>query len=63
MAAFGVEFLNGVVEDPDRWDPAEFLRSDGTLVDHAITEGLSPEDRLTAVATFDGSALSNAQAR
>ncbi|GAF95871.1 unnamed protein product, partial [marine sediment metagenome] len=36
---FGITFINGFVEDPDTWDPIEFHRDDGTLMDHAITRG------------------------
>jgi hypothetical protein len=56
-AAFGVEFLNGFVEDPETWDPVVFRRAEGTLTDHPVTYGLEPLDRVNAVATFDGSAF------
>jgi hypothetical protein len=55
--AFGVEFLNGVVEDPQRWDPAVFRRDNGTLLDHPITRGTRKQAGLQTVATFDGSAF------
>jgi hypothetical protein len=51
---FGMEFLNGYVEDPETWDPIVFRRSEGTLVNHPVTDGGSTVD---AVATFDGSAF------
>ena len=54
---FGIEFLNGVVEDPQRWDPAVFRRDNGTLLDHAITRGAAKHAGLQTVATFDGSAF------
>jgi hypothetical protein len=61
--AFGIEFLNGYVEDPDTWAPIVFRRVDGTLVSHPITDGGSTTNRIEAVATFDGSAFRAAAAR
>jgi hypothetical protein len=61
--AFGIEFLNGYVEDPDTWEPIVFRRVDGTLVSHPITDGGSATDRVEAVATFDGSAFRAAAAQ
>lgn len=55
--AFGMEFLNGYVEDPETWEPIVFRRVDGTLVSHPVTDGGSTTDRVDAVATFDGSAF------
>lgn len=55
--AFGVEFLNGYVEDPQTWDPIVFRRVEGTLGSHPVTDGGSTTDRVDAVATFDGSAF------
>lgn len=54
-AAFGLEILNGLVEDPQTWDPARFDRATGTLADHPITRGLAFDS--DAVATFDGAAF------
>lgn len=56
-AAFGLRFLNGYVEDPATWEPIVFHRDDGTLRSHAVTNGASADHRVTAVATFDGSAF------
>lgn len=55
--AFGIEFLNGLVEDPQRWDAAVFRRDNETLVDHAITRGTPTQAGLQTVATFDGAAF------
>lgn len=55
--AFGMEFLNGYVEDPETWEPIVFRRVEGTLVSHPVTDGGSTTDRVDAVATFDGSAF------
>lgn len=55
--AFGLEFLNGYVEDPETWGPIVFQRDDGTLGSHPITDGGSTADRVDVVATFDGSAF------
>jgi hypothetical protein len=56
-AALGLEILNGLVEDPARWDPATFSRTDDTLMDHPITGGSAGYCRVQAVATFDGAAF------
>jgi hypothetical protein len=56
-AAFGIEFLNGFVEDPETWDPVVFRRDDGTLRDHAVIRGFASGGRVDSVATFDGSAF------
>lgn len=55
--AFGLEFLNGYVEDPQTWAPIVFRRTEGTLVQHPVTDGGSMTDRIDAVATFDGAAF------
>jgi acetyl esterase/lipase len=55
--AFGLEFLNGYVEDPKTWEPIVFRRAEGSLVAHPVTDGESASDRVDAVATFDGSAF------
>jgi len=57
VAAFGIEFLNGFVEDPETWDPVVFRRAEGTLTEHPVTDGFAPLDRISTVATFDGSAF------
>jgi hypothetical protein len=54
---FGITFINGFVEDPDTWDPIEFHRDDGTLMDHAITRGGGKHEAIDSVATFSGAAF------
>lgn len=50
--AFGVRFSNGVPRDPkDSSGRLLFRRADGTLIDHAITRGISE------VATFTGTSF------
>jgi hypothetical protein len=56
-AAFDIRFRNGIVEDPDTWDPAVFVRPDGTLADHPITWGRIPAAEVHRVGTFDGAAF------
>ena len=52
--AFGVEFLNGCVEDPATWEPVMFRRSTGTLVRHQVTDGVSTERLCGLVPDFVG---------
>jgi hypothetical protein len=58
-ARFGVPYVDGFALDPrPHWDGVTvFRRSDGSLADHAITNGRSPAERVDSVATFTGSAL------
>jgi len=62
--AFGVEMLDGHVEDAGNAAPElpgaafiEFTRAKGTLADHAITRGRGASESLTRVVTFGGTAL------
>lgn len=55
--AFGFEFSNGLVIDPELWGPVIFHRSDGSLVDHPITQGRSEGEQVNSVASFWGSAF------
>lgn len=53
---FGVEFTNGYTVDP-RASPGIgdlFLRADSTLLDHPVTRGRTPAERVDSVATFTG---------
>lgn len=56
-AAFGVEFHNGLARDSAGPPPDIFSRGSGTLLDHPITRGWSPDGRVEAVATFVGQAF------
>lgn len=56
-AVFGIELLNGYVEDPDTWTPIVFSRSAGSLASHPVTDGGGDRDRVESVATFDGAAF------
>ena len=59
-ASFGIEVNNGYVlhgSPSEEEQPIVFNRSDGTLGDHAITNGSGPEERVDRVATFTGSAF------
>lgn len=57
-AAFGIEFRNGFVTTPDgQMGTITFLRSTGTLKDHAIAQGRDASERIGRVATFTGSAF------
>jgi hypothetical protein len=57
-AAFGIEFLNGYVEDPETWAPTVFRRDDGTLVAHPVTDGIEQLDRVDAVSAEPSVSLS-----
>lgn len=54
---FGFRFLDSFVEDSETGDPVEFRRSDGTLLDHAITRGFDQDTEIDFVATFVGQAF------
>ncbi|HTM48569.1 MAG TPA: hypothetical protein VL285_07815, partial [Bryobacteraceae bacterium] len=56
--ALGVRFINAFVSDSRPQPPPDvFSRGDGSLADHAITEGRSARERIESVATFGGSAF------
>lgn len=55
-ARFGVPFIDGFAIDPKGWVTV-FRRSDGSLANHAITNGRSPAERVDSIATFTGSAF------
>jgi hypothetical protein len=55
--AFGLEILNGLVEDPNTWDPAVFTRGDRTLAAHVVTGDAPGYARVDGAATFDGAAF------
>lgn len=53
--AFGLEFSDGFAVAPDRsGEPFVFSRGDGTLGNHPIVEGRSPDERVDSIATFTG---------
>ena len=57
---FGIEIHDGYVLNgppPGIPEPILFQRSDGTLTDHPLTNGRDPSDRVSSVATFNGSAF------
>ena len=56
--AFGVEFSNGYARD-GRWRPGKVATFGGNagLAECAITRGRFPEEKVTSVATFGGSAF------
>ncbi len=54
--AFGIEVSNGHARDSVT-GPMIFSRSNGTLIDHVITNGFSPAERIESVATFGGAAF------
>jgi len=56
-AAFGVKWVNGYAIDPASNGPMIFKRADGSLADHAITNGRDSSERIDSVATFTGSAF------
>jgi hypothetical protein len=67
-AAFDVEVSNGYAVDSVKLHeptpasvaqaaPVVFRRTDGTLAEHPITDGRSPEERVDSVATWVGSAF------
>jgi len=56
--AFGVRFSDGFAyEQRDYTPPDMFIRSNGTLRPHFITDGRTPSERVDSVATFSGSAF------
>lgn len=61
-AVFGMTFINGFVEDPNTWDPVEFHRAEGMLVDHAITRGGGSHEAINLIATFSGAAFTTEDA-
>jgi hypothetical protein len=68
--AFGVDMAKGVTEDTVQCAPSTsaagrrepstlyFTRGNGLLLDHPITNGRKPEDRVATVETFTGQSLS-----
>jgi hypothetical protein len=57
-AAFGVHYSPGhALHERTQADPMIFMRSDGTLAEHPITNGRSKSERVDSVATFTGSAF------
>lgn len=56
--AFGVHYFDGFALDSrDQGGPTMFRRSDGSLGNHAITNGRTPEERIDSIASFTGSAF------
>jgi hypothetical protein len=58
--SFGIEVTNGYVMQgppPGRPGPMLFLKKDGSLADHFLTEGQGPDEQVQRVATFAGSAF------
>ena len=58
--SFGIEVSNGYVlsgPPPGRREPILFQTTNGTLADHPITRGRSPDEVVRSVATFAGSAF------
>ncbi|HEX8475220.1 MAG TPA: DUF4350 domain-containing protein [Pyrinomonadaceae bacterium] len=57
-AAFGLRWNNGFAVEPNAASGTMiFKRADGTLIDHAITNGRTKAERVESVATFTGSAF------
>jgi hypothetical protein len=60
---FGVEMGGGMVEDPGHHEPSlgdshlVFTRANGLLLDHPVTRGRSPAERVGRVLTFTGQSL------
>jgi hypothetical protein len=60
---FGVDMRNGMVEDPKHHEPTlgdshlVFSRANGLLLDHCITQGRNPTERIERVLTFTGQSL------
>jgi hypothetical protein len=60
---FGVDMGNGMVEDPKHHEPSlgdshlVFSRANGLLLDHPITRGRNPADRIERVLTFTGTSI------
>lgn len=58
--SFGIQVNNGYVLNgffSGRERPIVFRRSDGTLIDHPITNGRDPSEKVQSAATFAGSAF------
>ncbi len=58
--SFGIQVNDGYVlsgPPPGRREPILFQKSDGTLADHLLTRGRSPDEAVHTVATFAGSAF------
>ncbi len=58
--SFGIQVNNGYVLNgyfSGRERPIVFRRSDGSLIDHPITNGRDPSEKIQSVATFAGSAF------
>lgn len=57
-AAFGIKFTNGYVRSQlNRTGPDVFRRAEGSLQEHAITNGRNAAEKVDEVATFTGSAF------
>lgn len=56
-AAFGFRFNNGFAIDTTSRDVTIFRRSDGSLLDHAITRGRGASERVDSIRTFTGQAF------
>jgi hypothetical protein len=56
-SAFGAHWSNGYAQDPSSGGLIVFKRSDGSLGEHAITNGRNSAERIDQVATFAGSAF------
>ena len=57
-ARFGLLFINGYAQDAETGrGRMTFRRSDGSLRDHAISNGRRPEERIESVTTFTGQAF------
>jgi hypothetical protein len=56
--AFGIVFLNGfAVEAWDKGGTTDYTRADGSLADHPITRGRSPDEAVRSVRAFTGQAF------
>lgn len=56
--AFGIVFLNGfALEAWDKSGTTDYIRADGSLADHPITRGRSPEEAVSSVRAFTGQAF------
>ena len=56
-SAFGFQVSNGFAMDTTSQEPFVFRRSDGSLANHPISNGLGPEMRVDSVASFTGEAF------
>jgi hypothetical protein len=62
-ARFGVDMRNGMVEDAKHREPTLgdshliFTRANGLLLEHPITQGRNPSERIERVLTFTGQSL------